>query len=466
MNARLPTSAAPTHNEEMKDAIHSDLYAALPDAPASHEDVEKEKNRIAKAGWLIVLAGVVGFCLWASLAPLDQGVPVHGQVIVSGSRKAVQHQTGGTIKEILVKEGASVKQGEVLVRMEPTQAGAQAEIARNNLYTALAVEARLLAELTNAPKVTYSNELLSVKADSRVRPSMELQDQLFAARRAALQAELSGLQENIAGNQAQLSGLKEAIEAKKQQAVFLKEELTGIRELAKDGYLPRNRVLERENAYLQVTGSLAEDIGSIGRLGRLINETKLRQTQRRQEFQKEVRTQLTETQRDARTSRDRLVAMQYELNNTEVKAPADGVVVGMHVHTAGGVVPSGYVMMDIVPKGQPLIVEGQLPINLIDKVALGQDVEMRFSAFNTNTTPTIFGKLTLVSADTLTDEQSKQPYYKINAEADAAQMASMTHLQVKPGMPVEVFVKTGERTFFSYLFKPLLDRSRNAMREE
>jgi protease secretion system membrane fusion protein len=247
---------------------------------------------------------------------------------------------------------------------------------------------------------------------------------------------------------------------------MLKSQLDGMRDLAKDGYIARNRLLEVERAFSQINGAISEDIGSIGRTQRQVMELTLRRIQRTEEFQKEVRSQLVDTQREAEALEGRVTAQAFDLNNAEVKAPADGTVVGMQIFTRGGVVSPGFKLMDIVPAGDALVAEGQLPVNLIDKVHKGLPVEMIFSAFNANRTPHIPGQIISVSADRLVDEKTGMPYYKVRARVtpEGAKMAAK--LDIRPGMPVEIFVKTGERSMMSYLLKPVFDRAKTSMTEE
>jgi protease secretion system membrane fusion protein len=213
---------------------------------------------------------------------------------------------------------------------------------------------------------------------------------------------------------------------------------------------------------------LSEDIGNIGRAQRQVTEMALRKAQRIQDYQKEVRTQLTDVQREAESQAARLQAQKFELANVEVKAPADGTVVGMNVFTPGGVVPPGFKMMDIVPSDDPLVVEGQLPTHLIDRVHAGLKTEIIFSAFNANKTPHIPGVVEQVAADRTVDERTGQPYYKVRVKVtpEGAKLVGQHHLNIRSGMPAELFVKTGERTMMNYLLKPVMDRAKSALSEE
>ncbi len=430
--------------------------------------VNTDAGVYSKLGWLVVAAGVGGFLLWASLAPLDKGVPMPGTVAKEGNRKVIQHQTGGTVEDILVKDGDVVKQGQVLVRMNNVQVSTQAETSRAQYITDRVVEARLIAERDQAKSITFPSTLQAYKSDARVVGAMALQSQLFNSRRMSLESELGAVDENIAGLKAQIQGLEESRDSKKSQLLIVKEQLDGMRDLAKDGYIARNRLLEMERTAAQLSGAMSEDVGNIGRSRRQVAELTLRRMQRVQDYQKEVRTQLSDMQREAEALGSRIQGLDYDLSNAEVKSPVDGIVVGSTLFTRGGVVGPGARMMDIVPTADGLVVEGQLPVNLIDKVHVGLPVELIFSAFNSNRTPHIPGVLIQVSADRSVEERTGQPYYKVRAKVskEGAALIAQKRLDIQPGMPVDMFVKTGERTMMNYLLKPVFDRAKSAMTEE
>jgi protease secretion system membrane fusion protein len=428
--------------------------------------VEIDDKKYARFGWLVVLLGVGGFLAWATVAPLDKGVPVNGFVMAATNRKAVQHQTGGIIDEILVKEGDFVKAGQPLVKMNDVQAKANAEMTRVQYFTSRAIEARLIAERDGKPNISFPQELEAAKNDPRVANNIALQSQLFTSRQASLHSELAAVDENIAGLKAQVNGLQESLVSQKQQLQYLKEQLDGMRDLAKEGYVARNRLLDLERTYAQVNGGMSENIGNIGRAQRQIAEFTLRRTQRLQDYQKEVRSQLTDVQKDAEALQNRLQSQDFDLKNVIVRAPVDGNVVALNVFTKGGVVSPGFRMMDIVPADDPLVIEGQVQTQLIDKVHKDLPVELNFVAFNKNTTPHVQGVVTEVSADRFVDEKTGAPYYKLQAQVTPEGKKALANLQVRPGMPVEVFVKTGERTLMSYLLKPVFDRAKTALTEE
>jgi protease secretion system membrane fusion protein len=389
-------------------------------------------------------------------------------VAKESNRKAIQHQTGGTVKEILVKDGDVVKAGQVLVRMNGIVAQSSYDTSEVQYLTARATEARLIAERDGLKTIKFPAELEQRKNEPRVAELMSLQNQLLMSRQMSLQNELGSVDENIAGLKQQIRSLEESRDSKKAQMGFLKEQLDGMRDLAKEGYVARNRLLDLERTYAQLSGAISEDIGTIGRSRSQVLEMTMRRAQRAQDYQKEVRSQLSDVEKEAEALAARMEGQKFELDNVEVRSPVDGTVTGLAVFTQGGVVPAGFKMMEIVPTNDPLVVEGSLAVNLVDRVHPGLKTELIFAAFNANKTPHIEGEVEEVAADRTVDERTGNPFYKVRVRVTPAgqKKIAANHMNVRPGMPVELFVKTGERTMMSYLFKPLADRAHSALSEE
>lgn len=431
-------------------------------------DVKTDAGTCSRLGWLIVLLGFGGFLLWALVAPLDQGVPLSGTVAKESNRKAVQHMVGGTVQDILVRDGDVVEAGQVLVRMNSVLARSAFDMTQGQYFTARATEARLGAERDGLAKIVFPPELEGRRGEPRLAEMMRLQQQLLASRQTSLHNELTAFDENVAGLRLQMTAMQESRDSKNRQAGFLKEQLDSTRNLAREGFVARTRLLELERANAELSGEISEDIGQVGRLQRQITEMTLRRSQRNEEYQKEVRTMLAEVRREAEALGARLAGQNFELTNAEVRAPAAGTVVGLAVFTQGGVVPAGFRMMDVVPSRDALVVEGQLPVNLVDKVQPGLKIDLMFSAFNVNRTPHIQGEVTQVSADRSVDERSGIPYYVVRAKVtpQGARDIARHRLDIRPGMPVELFVRTGERTMMNYLLKPITDRMNSSLSEE
>lgn len=332
---------------------------------------EYDEHYYARFGWAVVLVGFCGFMLWAIFAPLDQGVSAQGSVMNDGYAKIVQPVVGGKIEEILVKDGDKVIEDQVLMRLNDIQASAQYNVTR----------------------------------------------------------------EEIAGLEHKIDALENSKSSKEIQLRTLNEQVKNNRELAKEGYVPRSKVLELERMQAQVTGAIHDDVGQLEYMRRQLNEAK-----------------------------EKFKSFEYDLSNAEVKSPAAGTVVNLSQLTVGAVITSGTKLMSIVPDDEALQVEAMLPIHLIDNVHPGLPVEMMFPAFDQTNTPKIPGTLQSISADRIMDEKMG-PYYKAKVLVSPDGMRILGTRKIRPGMPVEVFIITGERTMMSYLLKPLLDRSRSALRE-
>lgn len=431
--------------------------------PQTPDDVQ----RYGRFGWLTLWLGLGGFLLWALFAPLDQGVTAQGTVQVVGNSKTVQAAAAGSIAAIKVKEGEHVRANQLLIQLNTVQAQAQVDSYRERYLTALAMEARLLAERDGKPRVGYPEDLRrQAQATPQLAGILTLQDQLFSSRRAALDSELEAFRQSLAGVRFQLQGIDNAQSSRQLQLQSFREQLNSMQSLVKDGYLPRNRYLEMQRQYADVRSTQAQAQGQQGQLRQQLREGQQNIARRQADYQKEVRTQLTQTQLDIAEYRSKLTQANSDLHYTEVRAPLGGTVVGLKVFTAGGVVSTGEPLLDIVPSDRRLEVEAQLPVNLVDKVKPGLEVDLMFTAFNQNATPKVRGTVTLVSADRLTEPRSGEAYYSMKVTLSPAQIKRLGKNTIVPGMPVSVFVRTGERSLLNYLFKPISDRAHMSLTEE
>lgn len=352
--------------------------------PQVHDDVQ----RYGRFGWLTLWLGLGGFLLWALFAPLDQGVTAQGTVQVVGNSKTVQAAAAGSIAAIKVKEGEHVRANQLLIQLNTVQAQAQVDSYRERYLTALAMEARLLAERDGKSQVGYPEDLRrQTQSTPRLKDILALQEQLFVSRRTALDSELEAYRQSMAGVRFQLQGIDNAQSSRQLQLQSFSEQLNSMRSLVKDGYLPRNRYLEMQRQYADVRSAQAQAQGQQGQLRQQLREGEKNIARRQADYQKEVRTQLTQTQLDIAEYRSKLTLANNDLHYTEVRAPLDGTVVGLKVFTAGGVVSTGEPLLDIVPSDRRLEVEAQLPVNLVDKVKPGLEVDLMFTAFNQNATP-------------------------------------------------------------------------------
>lgn len=426
--------------------------------------MERGAGFYVRMGWILTLIGAGSFLAWASLAPLDEGIPVQGTVVVSGKRKAVQSLGAGVVSQILVREGQAVHQGEPLFRLDQTQVQADVQSLRAQYRMAWASTARWQSERDNLQLVSFPPEL-SNNPDPRLALVLEGQQQLFSSRREAFAREQSALKASIEGATRQLAGMRRARGDLTAQADSLRQQLNNLQPLAENGYIPRNRLMEYERQLSQVQQDVAQNTGESGRIEQGILESRLKLAQHIDEYQKEVRTQLADAQLKSLTLEQQLASAEFDLQHSEITAPADGIAVNLGVHTEGAVVRAGETLLEIVPQGTRLEVEGRLPVNLVDRVGSELPVDILFTAFNQSSTPRVSGEVSLVSADQLLDEKTGMPYYVLRSSVSDQALETLNGLVIKPGMPAEMFVRTGERSLLNYLFKPLLDRAGSALTE-
>ncbi|TWI49281.1 epimerase transport system membrane fusion protein [Pseudomonas duriflava] len=413
---------------------------------------------IRRLGFIILLVvfGIGG--LWASLAPLDSAALASGYVAVKSYRKTVQHLEGGIVEELRVHDGDHVKAGDVLIVLGDTQARADLEAARSQLIANQALEARLIAERDDKDDVTFGPSDFP-ENDTRVKEARNSERQIFIAQRNARLGEIEVLKNKSAELEQQIRGFTTAIESKKSLSQSYDSEIKDLSELLKEGYVNNERLRDQERTRARLQAEIADHQSSIARAKVQIGETKLQILQSTQKFKSDVANKLAEAQSRIYELREKVGALQDKVNRTLVRAPVDGMVMGLAVHTIGGVVSPGTQLLDIVPVGADLIVEVHIQPNDIDRVELGRKAEVRFSAFKNATTPILEGELTYVSADRLTDERTGDAYYLGRVALTDRGRLDLGRRELVPGMPAEVLINTGARTFLNYLLQP----ARNAM---
>jgi protease secretion system membrane fusion protein len=424
-----------------------------------------DAGRAGRVGVWALALGLGGFVLWAAFAPLDEGVPSQGMVAIDTKRKAVQHPTGGIVKEVLVGEGQRVKLGEPLLRLDAAATRANYESIRQHYLSLRATQGRLLAEQTGLDRIQFHPDLQSARTDPQIQSQISTQEQLFQSRKAALRADLQALQESIEGQQGLLRAYQSMLASRRSQLALLDEELAKTRELVRDGYAPRNRQLELQRMVAEENASMSELLGNVTRAQRAVGELRQRAIAKQQEYRKEVETQLAEVTREVQSDEGKFRALADDLARIEIKSPAEGQVVGLAVQTVGGVVQAGQKLMDIVPGNEPLLIETKVAPNLIDRVHAGLPVDIRFNAFSNSPQLVVDGKVVSISGDLLTEENGTQYYLsRVTVTPDGFKRLGSRVMQ--PGMPVEVVLKTGERSLLAYLMHPLSRRMAAAMKEE
>lgn len=450
--------------------IPSDPNSSNPNSSDALDDAlrrQTDTRRPMRIGLWALGIGFGGFLLWATLAPLDEGVPTQGTVSIDAKRKAVQHLTGGLVTEILVHEGEMVEAGQVVARLDAAASRAGYESEHQRYLGLRAMESRLVAEQRGAGTIPFPPELLG-SADPMIQQQIATQRSLLAARRAALDSELGGIEQSILGQEAMITAYHGQMESHTARLASLNEELTGIRGLVAEGYAPRNRQLDLERQVAAAEAALTELRGNLARSRSSISELRQRATQRRQEYRKEGDGQLAQIRLELQAGLEKYRAATEALSRTELRAPVAGQVVGLAVHTVGGVVQPAQKLMDIVPLDDKLLLEAHIPPQLIDRVATGQLADIRFSAFAHSPALVVEGKVESVSGDLIVEPTpaGNLSYFLARVSVTPAGMKTLGARRMLPGMPAEVIIKTGERSLLTYLLHPLLKRIAASMKEE
>ena len=390
--------------------IHNDLLEPVV--------IDESKIRKRLSRWFFI--AFIAFAIWAVFAPIDGGVTALGQVVVSGYRKAVQHPTGGIVREILVSDGDLVEEGQVLIKINPLTLQANLGAIESDFINVLSIEARLKAERLGQ-KIVWPEILNTLSNQQQIKESIVTQEALHLSRRREFE-------ETIRARQAQLKSL-------------VTEELN-LTQLAKEGLVPRASAEQAMRNRLESEN--------------LINTFK-------STYIKQIETDLAEMQKRHETLQLQLEAAKFDESHASIKSPATGTVIGLKVVTVGGVITSGQLLAEVVPIDAKLVVDVKLPVNVIDRVKKDALVDLRFTAFNMNTTPTVPGRVLKVGSDKVMPDRTKpgEPdfeYYAAVVETTTEGTKMLGDLHVQPGMPVDVIIKTGKRSFFSYVMKPITDR--------
>lgn len=422
-------------------------------------------DQTIRRGWLWLLIGFGGFLLWATLAPLDEGVPVNGTVTVETKRKTIQHAIGGIIKQVLVKEGQFVKAGEVLIVMDDASSRAEYETSRQRYFGLRAMESRLMAEQTGATAINFHPDVTAAEDDPQVQQHIDTQTQLLHSRESSLKSELAAVDESIRGQEAAIRGFKEQLSSKQAQRKSIEGELEGMRDLVAEGYAPKNKQWELERMRSQVSGDIEELRANIDKSNRGIGELRMRRAQREHDERKEIDTQLADVRREVEADGEKLKSTGNDLDRTTVRAPVAGYVVGMATQTVGGVVPPGGRLMDVIPENEGLVLEAQVPPHLRDRLRVGLLADIHLSNFHDDPNLVVEGKLTSVAADLLTDQVTNNSYYLVRVTVTPEGEKRLGNHHIQPGMPADVVIKTGERSLLRYLLDPLLKRLNFAMKE-
>ncbi|WP_156437946.1 HlyD family type I secretion periplasmic adaptor subunit, partial [Bradyrhizobium valentinum] len=412
---------------------------------------------------LLIVGGLAGG--WMAFVPLSGAVVVPGNLVVQSNVKTIQHPTGGVVAKIAVSNGMRVNAGDLLLRLDSTQAQASLQVVSKQLDEVRAKISRLVAERDGLPKPAIPPELSTRLDDGNVKTVLASEASLFRARVTARESQRELLQSKVSQLGEEIIGLEAQVASKAKQLELITGELTGVQELFDKRLVPIARLtaLQRESA--RIEGERGQLISTIAETKTKVDEAKLQMVRLDQDVRTEVVKELGEAQGKEAELSERAVAARDVLERIEMRAPTSGVIHQLNAHTIGGVIRPGDTIMEVVPDSDDLQIEARLQPNDIDQVRKGQQAFVRFSAFNQRVTPQLMGQVSYVSPDTTRDQQTGTSYFTVRIMLPEEERRLLAGLQLVSGMPAEVFMQTGSRTMLSYLFKPILDQFQRAFVE-
>lgn len=433
--------------------------------PAVAEAKPLRLKGVVGAGLFVCLAFFGAFGGWAAFAPLDSAAVASGTVKVQGERKTVQHLEGGIIDQLLVKEGQEVKAGAVLLLLDDTQAKSRLGLLQGRHVARSALAARLRAERDRLPKIQIPPELSAQSDDPSVLAAITAQISVFDARQTSLVSETKILQQRIIQTGEEVTGLRDEIAAQNEQIQLIDQEIVGLETLFKKGLTPLERLLNLKRRRAEIRGLRAKNSAAIARAKASVTEISQRMIELRNRMLNEAVAELSDVETELFDLDQQRHAAEDVLRRTKLTAPVDGIVVGLRFHTSGGVIQPGEQVLDLVPVGEQLVIEARVQPDDIDVVKGGQSAQVRVTAFNQRDIMAMEGIVLTVSADSLVDERTGQPYYVAQIKINDSEMRKLSDLKMLPGMPAEVMIRVGSRSMVDYLMEPLLRTLRRSMRE-
>jgi HlyD family secretion protein len=424
-------------------------------------------QRYIITGAILVVLVTFGIGGWASTTELSGAVVAQGVIVVDSSVKKVQHPTGGIVSELRVKEGDRVKAGDILVRLDETQTLANATIIIKSFDELQARQARLEAERDSADQIVFPTVLVERARDSKSEAARAIaaERSLFDLRRLARSGQKAQLKERSSQLQNEISGYAGQLDAKQREVNFIYQELEGVRTLWQKNLVPITRLTALERDTARIEGERSQLTGMIAQAKGKISEIALQTIQIDQDLRSEVGKDLIETRSKISEVSERRTAATDQLNRIDIRAPQNGRVHQLAVHTVGGVISPGEQIMLVVPDNDTLAVEVKITPRDIDQLYIGQSTFLRFAALNQRTTPEIEGDVVLVSADLTQDQRTGTSYYNARVSLKPDQVARLGEAKLVPGMPVDVFIQTPGRTALAYLIKPLREQAERALKE-
>ncbi len=425
-------------------------------------------QRYLVAGTILVLLVMFGIGGWAATTELSSAVVAPGVLVVDSSVKKVQHPTGGVIGELRVRDGDRVRAGDILVRLDETQTRAAATIITKSVDELQARQARLETERDNIPELAFPAALLDRARDpaSDAARAVAAERSLFDLRRQAREGQKSQLKERSLQLQEEIKGYQGQVEAKKKEVDFIQQELEGVRTLWQKNLVPISRLTALERDAARIEGERSQLSGMIAQAKGKTAEIQLQIIQIDQDLRSEVGKDLVEARSKISEMAERKIAAVDQLQRIDIRAPQNGVIHQLSVHTVGGVIAPGEQIMLIVPDADTLAVEVKIAPQDIDHIHVGQPAILRLSAFNQHTTPEITGAVSVISADLTQDQRTGTSFYTTRIALKPDELGRLGAVKLIPGMPADAFIQMGGRTALSYLMKPLRDQAARAFKEK
>jgi len=440
--------------------------APRPSRGVDHQPPSDAARGYVLAGLAIVGAFFGGLGTWALTAPLNSAVVAQGIVKVEGNRKSVQHLEGGVVKAINVKEGSTVKAGDILIVLDDSQARAEYEVYTQQYAVLRATEVRLLAELGNNHALVMPRELAARLNDPQMQDIWEGQVKQFETRRAALEGQRKVIREKINQLDSQIVGAKGQVKSYNDQLASVRSEAESIAPLVEKNLLPRPRLLQLERSASSLEGQIADAKASIAKFAQAQGEQELQIAQLDNERMADITKELRETQARLLEVVPKRMNAEVVLGRMEIRSPYSGRVVALSVFSRGGVIQRGDKILDIVPGEERLTIEAQVPVEDISEVRPDMKAEIHLSAYKQRVVPIVPGLVTQVSADRIVDPKTNAPYYVVMVEIDEAELARLPQIKLYPGMPATVMITTEARTAFDYFVGPLLASFNKSFRQK
>jgi HlyD family type I secretion membrane fusion protein len=421
--------------------------------------------RIVRAGLIVMVCGLLGLGGWALYAPLSGAIIAPAFVKVDMNRKVVQHQEGGIIKEILVRDGDRVRQGQTLVVIDDVRLSATLDLLRTQHDGERAKVARLEAERALLAEVKFPAELAARAQEPKVSEFMQRETALFRARREALESQIAVLRKQIRQTEDEAAGLSEQLAAEQRALKLQKEELALNEELLKQNFVQKTRVMTLQRGVADYEARIGERRAELAKSRQRGSELELRVLAQRNGYVQSATDELKEATARLFDLEERLRPSKDAAERQRITAPIAGEVVGLKVFTPGAVVAPREVLMEVVPEEKTLIVEARIRPEDVNHVQQGSMADVRLTAYKQRTTPLVEGRVTYVSADRMVDSASSAPYYVVHIDVPEQALAAAGNLRMQAGMPAEVYIRTDSRTAFDYLLAPVTNYFRRGMRE-